>query len=287
MPILLSAKPVVEKIHLELKDRISRFQKQYNRQPKLVVILVGEDPASVIYTTKKTKDAISLGMVSENLNFSKSESPQKVFEVVQKLNLDPAVDGILIQRPLPSHFDSNAALSWVAPEKDVDSFHPTNVGLLSLGLPGLRSCTPFGVMKLLEHYSISVAGKTACVIGRSAIVGKPMATLLLNANATVIQCHSKTENLSKFTKQADLIVAAAGRPKFIKAEHISRGAVVIDVGIHRQENGKICGDVDFDEVSPLASAITPVPGGVGPLTIATLLSNTLDAAEARMNRRTK
>jgi methylenetetrahydrofolate dehydrogenase (NADP+)/methenyltetrahydrofolate cyclohydrolase len=285
MPQLLFAKPVAESIYTELKKKIADFTKRYSRTPKLVVVLVGEDPASIIYTTKKTKEAQALGMESENLKFPASVDPKTVLRKIEELNLDPKVDGVLIQRPLPGQFDSTAALSWVAPEKDVDCFHPENVGRLTLGLEGPKSCTPFGVMKLLSHYGISVAGKKACVVGRSAIVGKPMAALLLNADATLIQVHSRTSNLTELTKQADVLVVAAGKPKMIRAEHVKSGAVVIDVGIHRQNDGKLCGDVDFESVSATASAITPVPGGVGPMTIATLLSNTVDAAFAREKRK--
>lgn len=275
------AKPAAEAVHREVAERANRFTQKAGRQPGLAVVLVGDDPASVIYTTKKGQAAVSVGIHHETVKFPASASPTEVFEAVQRLNNNPKIDGILIQRPLPKTFDPEAILHWVDPSKDVDSFHPTNVGRLSLGLPGLRPCTPLGVMKLFEHYKISVAGKNACVIGRSSIVGKPMAALLLEANATVIQVHSHTRNLAELSRQAEILVVAAGKPKLIRKEHVAQGAVVIDVGIHRDSNGKVCGDVDASSIKDWASALSPVPGGVGPMTIALLLSNTVLAAEMR------
>lgn len=279
----LLAKPVVAATQELLKKRVSVFTEKRGRAPGLAVVLVGTDPASVIYTTKKGQAALDIGMQHKTLSFPATVSSAEVYDAVQKLNEDPSVDGILIQRPVPSNFDSGfnseALLHWVVPEKDVDSFHPINVGKLSLNLPGLRPCTPLGVMRLLEYYKIPVAGKKACVVGRSSIVGKPMATLLLNSDATVLHCHSKTKNLEDITRQAEILVVAAGKPALIQPEHVAPGTVVIDVGIHRNAQGKLCGDVHPD-VAQIASAMTPVPGGVGPMTIAMLLSNTVDAAEA-------
>lgn len=277
----LAAKPVVEQLRAGISRRVEDFKVKYGRAPRLAVVLVGDDPASVIYTNNKGKAATAVGMEHETLRFPATASPDEVFSAVRTLNDSAAVDGILIQRPLPPAFDESAVLRWVAPEKDVDGFHPENVGAMSLGLPALISCTPFGVMKMLEHYGISPAGKTVVVVGRSNIVGKPMASLLLKADATVIQCHSRTRNLAEMTRQGDILVVAAGRPRLVGPEHVKPGAVVIDVGVHRQEDGSLCGDVDFEGVSKVASAVTPVPGGVGPMTITLLLQNTIEAAERR------
>jgi methylenetetrahydrofolate dehydrogenase (NADP+)/methenyltetrahydrofolate cyclohydrolase len=246
-----------------------------------VVVLVGEDPASVIYTRRKGEAAAKVGMEHDTIKLPVTATPQEVKAVIDRLNADRAVDGILIQRPLPKGFKEEEVLYWVAPEKDVDAFHPIDTGRLVLGLPAFAPCTPAGVMELLKHYQINPSGKIACIIGRSSIVGKPMAALLLQANATVLQCHSKTPDLAAMSRQADIVVAAIGKAEAIRAEHIREGAVVIDVGINRLESGKIVGDVAYEEVCKKASAITPVPGGVGPMTIAILLQNTVWAAEQR------
>jgi len=281
MPTLISAKPVVEQLRISTQKRASEFLKKYGRSPKLAVVLVGEDPASVIYTRKKGETAISMGMEHVSMTFPHTATPIEVKAAIDRLNQDPGVDGILIQRPLPKTFKEEEVLYWVAPEKDVDAFHPENTGRLALGLPCFKPCTPAGVMELLKHYGINPAGKLACVIGRSSIVGKPMAALLLQADATVLHCHSKTPNLKGIALQADIVVVAAGKPGLIDATYIKEGAVVIDVGIHRTDAGKVIGDVVFDQVAARASAITPVPGGVGPMTIAVLLENTVWAAEQR------
>lgn len=286
-PLILRAEPVVTAMKRQLTDETSKFTAKNGRKPKLVVILVGNDPASVIYTSKKGERATEMGMLHATLNFDASVSPNTVQEAVTKLNEDTTVDGILIQRPLPKTFIEEEVLSWIHPDKDVDAFHPVNAGRLSLGLPCFSPCTPQGVMTLLKHYKIDVAGMLACVVGRSSIVGKPMAALLLQNNATVIQAHSRTKDLTSLTKQADLVVVAAGKPELIRAKDIKPGAIVIDVGIHRVADDKsgaprIVGDVAFEEVARVAKAITPVPGGVGPLTIMTLLTNTLRAAELQV-----
>lgn len=275
------AKPVVEKVHSEVATRVAAFKTKTKRTPKLVVVLVGEDPASVIYTRRKGEAAVKVGMDHDTVKFPPTATPAEVKATIDRLNADPAVDGILIQRPLPKSFKEEEVLYWVSPEKDVDAFHPTNTGRLVLGLPAFAPCTPAGVMELLKHYEINPSGKIACIVGRSSIVGKPMAALLLQANATIFQCHSKTPNLPAVCRQADIVVAAIGKPEFIHADHVREGAVVIDVGINRLESGKIVGDVAYDEVAKKASAITPVPGGVGPMTIAILLQNTVWAAERR------
>lgn len=277
----LLAKPVAEKILDEVQRRTTTFMQKCRRAPKLAVVLVGEDPASVIYTRKKGEAAVANGMQHETIRLPATSTPAEVKSVVDGLNQDPKIDGILIQRPLPRGFIEEEVLYWVSPDKDVDAFHPENAGRLFLGLPCFQPCTPAGIMALLQYYEISVAGKLACVIGRSSIVGKPMESLLLQADATVIHCHSKTPHLRDMSRQADILVAAAGKIGLFDRSYVREGAVVIDVGIHRNAEGKVVGDVLFDDVAPIASAITPVPGGVGPMTIAILLQNTIRAAELR------
>ncbi|MDO8519303.1 MAG: bifunctional methylenetetrahydrofolate dehydrogenase/methenyltetrahydrofolate cyclohydrolase FolD, partial [Deltaproteobacteria bacterium] len=246
--------------------------------PGLATVLVGGDPASQVYVKNKNSACEEAGMVSFHQKFPESISEGELIAHVQKLNDNPKVHGILVQLPLPKQIDSSKILNLVSPEKDVDGFHPVNMGRLVAGQPGLRPCTPFGVMKLIESTGIPIAGKNAVVIGRSNIVGKPVALLLLAANATVTVCHSQTKNLEKIVSEADIVVAAIGKPEFVKGSWIKKGAVVIDVGINRV-NGKLIGDVEFAEASRRASHITPVPGGVGPMTIAMLLANTLQAAK--------
>lgn len=279
--ITLSSKPVVEKVHAQVRERALAVSRKLGRKPKLAVVLVGEDPASVIYTTNKGKAAVAVGMDHDTVKLPASSTPAQVKAAVDRLNNDPTVDGILIQRPLPKGFREEDVVYWVHPAKDVDAFHPETTGRLSLGLPCFKPCTPGGVMTLLSHYGLSPAGKVACVIGRSSIVGKPMAALLLQADATVIQAHSKTPDLKALARQSDLLVVAAGKPGLIGKDYVREGAIVVDVGIHRNAEGKVVGDVLFDQVALRASAITPVPGGVGPMTIATLLENTVWSAEAR------
>lgn len=277
--VTLLAKPVAQSVQLEVKQRAENFQRQTQRAPKLVVVLVGEDPASVIYTRKKGETAVQLGLAHETLRLPVTSSPNEVKTALQRLNSDPSVDGILLQRPLPKNFKEEEVVYWISPEKDVDAFHPINTGRLHLGLPCLQPCTPAGVMKILNHYQISPAGKIACVIGRSSIVGKPMAALLLQADATVLHCHSRTPDLRRVTQQAEILVVAVGKMEMIDQSYIRKGAVVIDVGIHRNPQGKIVGDVKHDGLDSHVSAITPVPGGVGPMTIAMLMLNTIQAAE--------
>ncbi|MEO5971328.1 MAG: bifunctional 5,10-methylenetetrahydrofolate dehydrogenase/5,10-methenyltetrahydrofolate cyclohydrolase [Bdellovibrionia bacterium] len=277
----LLAKPVAESIQINIRTRTEVFIQKYKRVPTLVVVLVGNDPASVIYTTKKNETARNLGFESKTITLPASATPQDVKVIIDGLNQDPGVDGILIQRPLPKGFRESEVLYWVAPEKDVDAFHPINAGRLFLDLPSFQPCTPAGVMALLDYYKINPAGKIACVIGRSSIVGKPMAALLLKADATVLHCHSKTPDLRSMTLQAEILIVAAGKMGLIDRTYIRPGAVVIDVGMHRNEQGKLAGDVLYEDVLPVVSAITPVPGGVGPMTITILLQNTIVAAEAR------
>ncbi len=281
MTLKLLAKPVADQIQKDVQGRVSQFTRAHGRPPKLSVILVGSDSASRIYTQRKGELAQALGMSHETLSFASDVSPKTVRDCVLTLNDDPNIDGILIQRPLPKSFDENEVLFWIEPNKDVDAFHPLHAGRLFLGLPTFQPCTPAGIMELLKFYKIATSGQVACVIGRSSIVGKPMASLLLQSDATVIHCHSKTPNLKDLTRQAGLLIVAAGKPNLIDDTHVQPGAVVIDVGIHRATDGRLIGDVDFGRVSTVASAITPVPGGVGPMTLAILMRNTVHAAELR------
>ena len=247
--------------------------------PTLAVIIVGSDPASRIYVNNKKAACERTGMRSLEYALPEETTTEELLELIDKLNADKEVNGILCQLPVPKHIDKNAVLERILPEKDVDCFHPENVGRLSIGNGELVPCTPMGMVKLLEYENIDPTGKHCVIIGRSDIVGKPMAMLMLARNATVSICHSKTVNLAEITKQADILVAAVGIAKFVKADMVKEGAIVLDVGMDRDENGKLCGDVDFDEVKEKASFITPVPGGVGPMTIAMLMRNTLTAAD--------
>ncbi len=247
--------------------------------PTLAVIIVGSDPASRIYVNNKKAACERTGMRSLEYSLPEETTTEELLELIDKLNADKEVNGILCQLPVPKHIDKNAVLERILPEKDVDCFHPENVGRLSIGNGELVPCTPMGMVKLLEYENIDPTGKHCVIIGRSDIVGKPMAMLMLARNATVSICHSKTVNLAEITKQADILVAAVGIAKFVKADMVKEGAIVLDVGMDRDENGKLCGDVDFDEVKEKASFITPVPGGVGPMTIAMLMRNTLTAAD--------
>ena len=247
--------------------------------PTLAVIIVGSDPASRIYVNNKKAACERTGMRSLEYALPEETTTEELLELIDKLNADKEVNGILCQLPVPKHIDKNAMLERILPEKDVDCFHPENVGRLSIGNGELVPCTPMGMVKLLEYENIDPTGKHCVIIGRSDIVGKPMAMLMLARNATVSICHSKTVNLAEITKQADILVAAVGIAKFVKADMVKEGAIVLDVGMDRDENGKLCGDVDFDDVKDKASFITPVPGGVGPMTIAMLMRNTLTAAD--------
>jgi methylenetetrahydrofolate dehydrogenase (NADP+)/methenyltetrahydrofolate cyclohydrolase len=281
-PKLLRAAPVTDALYADLKNRVAVFRARSGRAPKLAVVLVGEDPASVIYTTKKSEMAAAIGIESLTVKLPSTVTPATVREKIDALNRDPSVDGILIQRPLPKTFSESEIVYFVTPEKDVDAFHPTNVGKLQLGLPCFKPCTPWGVMRLLKHYGIGVEGKLVAVVGRSSIVGKPMAALLLQANATVLQVHRKTKNMASLVSKADVVVAAAGHPELIQSKHLKKGAIVIDVGIHRvvsKSKSKIVGDVSEKALKSKAKAATPVPGGVGPMTIAILMENTVAAAE--------
>jgi methylenetetrahydrofolate dehydrogenase (NADP+)/methenyltetrahydrofolate cyclohydrolase len=264
-----------------LQARIQKFTAQTGRKPGLAVVIVGEDPASQVYVRNKVKTTTELGMNSVHIELPATTSQADLLKQVQKLNDDPNTDGILVQLPLPKHIDTNAIVESIKPEKDPDGLTTANLGLLLAGRKRVAPCTPWGVMKILEHYKIDPKGKRVVVIGRSNIVGKPMAQLLLEADATVTIAHSKTKDLAHHTKDAEIVVVAAGQPRFIGKEHFAQGAVVIDVGMHRPEGGKLCGDVRFEELEGVAGAATPVPGGVGPMTIQMLMENTVTLAEQR------
>lgn len=271
-----------KEVSLKLKQEISRRVESLSSQgiiPGLAVVLVGEDPASHTYVKNKKKTCEALGMRSDLLQFSADLKEEELLEVIDGLNRDPHIHGILVQLPLPTHINEFEVINAIDPEKDVDGFHPISVGNMMIGREAFLPCTPHGIIKLLEEYGINPAGKHAVVIGRSNIVGKPAGQLLLQKNATVTYCHSHTEDLAHYTRQADILVSAVGYARFIGKDHIKQGAVVIDVGMNRDENGKLCGDVDFDDVLEKASYLTPVPGGVGPMTIAMLMENTLISAE--------
>ena len=278
---ILDGKAVSLKVKESVKVRADELKK-FGIEPTLAVVLVGEDKASQTYVRAKEKACNEYGIKSVAHRLSENTTQNELLALINVLNLDDSIHGILVQLPLPKHIDTNVVLAAIDPRKDVDGFHAVNVGKLVSGLDGFVPCTPLGVMEILKEYGIDVAGLNAVVIGRSNIVGKPMANLLLNASATVTVTHSKTKNLKEICKNADLIVAAIGRPFFLKADMVKDGAIVVDVGINRLDDGRLVGDVDFDEVAPKCSYITPVPGGVGPMTIAMLLNNTILAAQAKI-----
>ena len=278
---ILDGKAVSLKVKESVKVRADELKK-FGVEPTLAVVLVGEDKASQTYVRAKEKACNEYGIKSVAHRLSENTTQNELLALINVLNLDDSIHGILVQLPLPKHIDTNVVLAAIDPRKDVDGFHAVNVGKLVSGLDGFVPCTPLGVMEILKEYGIDVAGLNAVVIGRSNIVGKPMANLLLNASATVTVTHSKTTNLKEICKNADLIVAAIGKPFFLKADMVKNGAVVVDVGINRLDDGRLVGDVDFDEVAPKCSYITPVPGGVGPMTIAMLLNNTILAAQAKI-----
>jgi methylenetetrahydrofolate dehydrogenase (NADP+)/methenyltetrahydrofolate cyclohydrolase len=286
MTQLLDGKALALRVQTELTETIQEIVASGKRPPGLAVIMVGDNPASAAYVRNKERACQRVGITSHGSHLPSDVSQQDVFNLIQHLNADPEVDGILLQLPVPKHLDSDSLLHAIDPDKDVDGLHPINLGRLLRGEPGLRSCTPYGVMRFLQAYNIDPAGKHAVVVGRSILVGKPMALMLLEANATVTVAHSRTADLSAVTRQADILVAAVGRAGMITAEAVKPGAVVIDVGINRVEvpdgKAKLVGDVDFDSVSPVASAITPVPGGVGPMTVAMLLENTVMSYRRRI-----
>jgi methylenetetrahydrofolate dehydrogenase (NADP+)/methenyltetrahydrofolate cyclohydrolase len=280
---ILDGKALAARIKADLANEVSELRAR-GIEPGLAVVLVGEDPASQIYVRNKTASCAQAGIRTFDHRLPATTSQAELMALVAKLNADPAVDGILIQLPLPRGLDARELLPMVDPRKDVDGIHPDNLGHLVMGEPRFVACTPFGVMKLIEESGLSLAGTNAVVVGRSSMVGKPMAALLTNADATVTVCHSKTRDLAAVVAGADLVVAAVGRPEMIRGAWIKPGAVVIDVGINRRDDGKLLGDVEFAPAAARASAITPVPGGVGPMTIAMLLVNTVTAAKRRATR---
>ena len=278
---LLDGKAIAQKIQSELQTKVTQLTAKNGRPPGLAVLMVGDNPASAVYVRNKEKACQKVGIASLGQHFPIGATQQELEQAIAKLNQDERVDGILVQLPLPDHLDSIALLRCIDPDKDADGLHQVNLGKLVRSEPGLRSCTPAGVMKLLAEYNIAIAGKKAVVIGRSILVGKPIALMLLEANATVTIAHSRTLDLEAVCRQGDIIVAAVGRPEMITQSMVKPGAVVIDVGINRVDkaNGKskLVGDVAFDEVAEIASHITPVPGGIGPMTVAMLLSNTVES----------
>jgi methylenetetrahydrofolate dehydrogenase (NADP+)/methenyltetrahydrofolate cyclohydrolase len=277
--IIIDGKEIAKQAYKQIKARTAALREQ-GITPGLTVIIVGENPASQTYVASKEKRALKLGWNSEVIRLPESAGQQELCEIIDRLNADESVDGILVQLPLPKHINELEVLERISPAKDVDGFHIINSGKLIAGLDCFVPCTPKGVIKLIDSTGVDIAGKNAVVIGRSLIVGKPAALLLTARNATVTLCHSKTENLADYTRRADIVVAAIGKPKFVTADMIKEGAVVIDVGINRVD-GELCGDVDFDSVKEKAGYITPVPGGVGQMTIAMLMENTVIAAEER------
>lgn len=276
MAKIIDGKHISQEIKDELKQEVAAL-KASGRECALAVIQVGNDPASSVYVRNKKKACEYIGIRSLSYELDENTSEEELLALIDKLNADSSVHGILCQLPLPKHMDEDKVIKRISPEKDVDGFHPQNVGALVIGQKGFVSCTPAGIIQLLKRSNIQMEGKHCVVIGRSNIVGKPMTLLMLRENATVTICHSRTRNLKELCKEADILIVAIGKPQFITADYVKEGAVVIDVGIHRDENNKLCGDVKYDEVEPVASAITPVPGGVGPMTIAMLMHNCVEA----------
>ena len=284
MGTIIYGSEIAKKLKAEMAQTIQSLKDENKRIPRLVVVLVGEHPASMSYVKGKEKACLEIGMENELMRLDASISQDELLDVINTLNHDDNVDGILVQLPLPRHIDSDKIINAIDPSKDVDGFHPHNVASLYLNEDCILPCTPKGVMALLDYAGIEIKGRNACVIGRSNIVGMPVAKLLLNRDATVTICHSKTKNLSEITSKADILIAAVGKPLFVKENMVKEGAAVIDVGVNRNpETGKLCGDVDFKNVKEKASFITKVPGGVGPMTITCLLENTIECFIKRMN----
>lgn len=280
---LIDGKALADKMAIALKDKVDAL-KAKGVTPGLVVVLVGENPASQVYVRNKERRALTAGFKSEIIRLSDETSEKDLLALIEQLNQDSQWHGILVQLPLPAHISEEKVLLAIDPEKDVDGFHPTNMGLLWSGSPVMMPSTPAGIMVMLDEYGVDISGKTALVIGRSNIVGKPMAQMLLDRHATVTIAHSRTKNLAEVAKQADILVVAIGMGNFVTADFVKPGAVVIDVGMNRDENGKLIGDVKFDEVAPIASLITPVPGGVGPMTITMLMEQTYETAKRTLDK---
>ena len=273
MSIRIDGKQISAQIKDELKERVEKEKLEVS----LAVIQVGNDPASTVYVGNKKKACEYIGIRSLAYELPEETPEEELLQLIKELNDRDDVNGILVQLPLPAHMDEDKVIQTISPKKDVDGFHPQSVGALSIGQPGFVSCTPAGVIQLLKRTGVEIDGKECVIVGRSNIVGKPMALLMLRENATVTVCHSHTKDLKEVTKRADILIVAIGKPKFITKEYVKDGAVVIDVGIHRGADGKLCGDVDYDDVAPITYAITPVPGGVGPMTIAMLMNNCVEA----------
>lgn len=283
MAKIIDGKVISADLKRRIAEEVAALKENHGVTPGLCVIIVGDDPASKVYVNNKEKACAALGIYSEKLELPASTTEEELIGIIKELNKRDDIDGILCQLPLPKHINDKAIINAIAPDKDVDAFHPENVGRIMIGDYDFLPCTPAGIMEMLRFEGIETTGKNCVVIGRSNIVGKPMAMLMLHANSTVTICHSKTRNLKEICKDADILIVAIGKAKFVGADMVKDGAVVIDVGMDRDENGKLCGDVDFEAVEPIASAITPVPGGVGPMTIATLMKNTLTAAKRHHN----
>ncbi len=275
----IDGKNLAAKKQAELADKTIQLKEKTGLVPGLVVILVGEDPASQVYVRNKERSALAAGFQSQVVRLPETTTEKELLQLIEQYNQDDTWHGILVQLPLPKHIDEEKVLFAISPDKDVDGFHPTNMGKFWSGHPVMIPSTPAGIMEMFKEYDIDLTGKNAVVVGRSNIVGKPMAQLLMDANATVTIAHSRTKDLVAVTRQADILVVAIGRAKFVTKEFVKEGAVVIDVGMNRDENGKLCGDVDFDSVAEVASYLTPVPGGVGPMTITMLLEQTFEAAK--------
>ncbi len=280
MATIINGKETARRVRGEVAGQVASLRDK-GISVKLTVIQVGDDPASTIYVRNKERACSDTGIESEIIRLDKAVTQEDLLCEISRLNGDDSVDGILVQLPLPDHLDEQTVKEAIDPRKDVDGFHPLNTGRLLAGEKALLPCTPAGIIRLLDEYKIPIEGSHCVVIGRSQIVGKPMAVLLLERNATVTVCHSHTRDLASHTRQADILISAVGRPKMVGAEYVKEGAVVIDVAINRSEDGKLCGDVDFDAVAPVCTAITPVPGGVGPMTVAMLLMNCLTAAKRK------
>ncbi len=282
MATIIDGKTLAKKIRMELKEKCEELINKHI-QPKLAVIMIGDNPASKVYVKNKSKACNEVGILYEEYLLEEDTPQEELIKLIKKLNEDKSINGILLQSPIPQHLDINEAFKAITYAKDVDGFTPSSVGKLCIGEDTFISCTPYGVMKMFEEYNIDLTGKNVVILGRSNIVGKPLIQCCLQKHATVTVCHSKTKNLDKHTKQADIIISAIGKPKFVTLDMVKDGVIVIDVGINRDENGKLVGDVDFENVKERASYITPVPGGVGPMTIAMLMNNVIKATIQQNN----
>ena len=282
--MIIDGKQIAQQLKEQMREQVAKLVKQYGRKPCLDVIIVGENPASMSYVRSKIKATEYCGFDGELIQLPQTTSQEELLRIIRERNVNPAVDGILVQLPLPKHIDEQRVIEAIAPEKDVDGFHPSNVAKLWLNQPAIVPCTPLGIMALLEQSGTPLEGRHAVVVGRSNIVGKPIAKLLLDKNCTVTIAHSRTADLGAICREADILVVAVGRPQIITGEMVKPGATVIDVGINRTEDGKLVGDVDFDSVAPIAGAITPVPGGVGPMTITMLMRNTIECYKQHNNK---